>query len=178
LDLDKISAMNKNNFNFTPSNIIKNISVASDSASKLTITTQFPMGSIGKEYTLKISGVYSSEASGKILISDGAGSSVVLSSFANNLDDVYNYPNPVKITENSFVTFANLTKNCEIYIFSLNGKPINKLVEQDGNGGINWDLTNKDGIKIDSGIYLYNVRALDNDKNIIQEKLGKIAVLK
>ena len=178
LDVDKLSAMNKDNYDFNPANKIKGISIDPDSSSKIIIATEYPVGSIGKKYTLKIKNLVSSEATGKIPINDGAGSSVFLSSFANNLDNVYNYPNPVKLTENQFVTFANLTKSCEIYIFTLNGKPINKLVENNGDGGLSWDLTNENGIKIDSGIYLYIVRTLDGNKNVTQEKIGKIAVIK
>ena len=55
---------------------------------------------------------------------------------------------------------------------------IKKITENDGNGGIAWDLTDKNSEVIASGIYFYKAIALDNFDNKLHEKIGKFAVVK
>jgi hypothetical protein len=179
LDLDPLSAQNINNYSFTPENAVREISMLQDAPNQVLLRTINPISSVGKEYTLKISNITSSVSTGGIKISDGAGGFIVLTSFSENLDDIYVYPNPVRIGEgHNSLTFANLTKKAEIIIFTVDGKKITTLNETDGNGGITWDLRNNDGELVSSGIYIYRITALDDADNEKEDKVEKFAIIR
>ncbi|MCZ6703597.1 MAG: S8 family serine peptidase, partial [Ignavibacteria bacterium] len=111
LDVDETSSLKTDNYSFEPDN--KATSIGFDENNNKTILIdldgQKPVGSIGKEYVLRIKNVKSSSSSGNIEINSGAGSYIVLTGFANDLSDVYVYPNPSEIgTGVTKITFANL----------------------------------------------------------------------
>lgn len=181
LAVDEQTATNVHNFSFNPHNVVTKVKIDNDDKRiiYLDLTNQKPVGSIGKEYILKIENVLSDIPSGNILIRSGAGSYIVLTGYANDLSDVYVYPNPVKIGEShNAVTFANLPQKARITIWDINGVKIKTLEEQDGNGGLTYDLLDETGKNISSGIYFFRVVMLDNQNNERQEKLGKFAVIK
>ncbi|MFH1194080.1 MAG: S8 family serine peptidase [bacterium] len=178
LDLDPTSFQDKENYSFNPENKVKVTEFDSDDPKVICLTLENPVGSIGKEYILNIFDVYSSDISGKILVNNGAGSVIVLSSHSKNLADIFVYPNPVNCSLQDKITFANLTKYAEIIIFTINGKKIKTLSENDGNGGTDWDLRDEFGNMIGSGIYLYRVTSFDEDGNKLEEIIKKLAVIK
>lgn len=110
-------------------------------------------------------------------IEEGAGSEVVLVAKAENLEDVFSYPSPAKISDGA-VTFANLPQYAEIFIYSLSGNKINHIFETDGNGGLIWDFRDLAGNIVNSGIYLFFIKQLDSNKNELGQKIGKLAVIK
>jgi subtilisin family serine protease len=178
LPVDENSIQNTGNYYFEPLNKAVNIGV-NDNKSSIEITSEYPVGSIGREYKLKIENIFSSVSTGSIKINKEAGSYIVLSSYSQNLDNVFVYPNPVRIDrDGQKLTFANLTKNTSIIIFNLNGKKIKSLVENNGDGGISWDLKDENGELVSSGIYIYRAAALDENNNESQVKLEKFAILK
>ncbi|RPI70683.1 MAG: T9SS C-terminal target domain-containing protein, partial [Ignavibacteriales bacterium] len=128
----------------------------------------------GREYRLRINNLKSSNG---ININTGAGSYIVLTSFANDLSDVYVYPNPSKGSSEK-ITFANLPKKAKIIIFSLTGERINEIEETDGNGGVDFNLTYSTGEMLGSGIYIYRIVMLDDSNNEVEEKIGKFAVVR
>lgn len=177
-NLDTLSSLNTNNYSFSPNNEVKSINFYQDQKNSVVLISKNPFGSIGMEYVLRINNIFSSRESGNLPISENSGSEIVFTSFADNLDDIYVYPNPVNLTENSKVTFANLTSFVDIYIFSLDGKLINLVTERDGNGGTDWNLLDKNNQSIGSGIYIYKAIAKDADDKKLHEKIGKFAVIK
>jgi subtilisin family serine protease len=177
-EVDEASVSNTDNLIFNPDNKASGIEV--DQSDKKIIYIHLdgkkPVGSIGREYTLHIQNVFSSEG---ILISKGAGSYIVLTTFTQDLSDVYVYPNPASVTRGEGkVTFANLPRRARINVYSLNGDYITEIEETDGNGGVDYHLTNKHGEKIGSGIYIYRIIMLDDANNEVEEKIGKFAVVK
>lgn len=178
LPVDETTASNKNNYSFSPSNNIKSISV-SENILTIDITGGNPIGSVGKEYVLRIENLKSSSSTGSIPIKSGAGSYIVLTGVSSDLSDVYVYPNPAKIGEGSTrVTFANLTNRVKINILSLNGKLIKEILVNTDNGGFDYDLTDEKGERIPSGIYIYRIVSLDESRNETQEIFGKFAVIR
>ena len=138
-----------------------------------------PVGSVGREYTLKIKNVTSSSLEGNIAINNGAGSDIILTAYAKSLADVYVYPNPAKIINgDGKITFANLPQRAKIIIFNLQGKQMSEIEENDGNGGVDYNLKDKSGIELSSGIYIFRVVELDNSNNEVDSKIGKFAVIK
>ncbi len=179
--VDPQTAENVNNYSFEPLNKVSDVRIdASDNkVIYLDLKSQKPVGSIGKEYVLRIENVFSDLATGNILIRSGAGSYIVLTGFANDLSDVYVYPNPAREGESQgFITFANLPQRAKITIWDINGIRVKELEELDGNGGVDFDLTNEFGEKISTGVYIYRVVMIDDQNNEGEEKLGKFAVIK
>ncbi|MCF8240249.1 MAG: S8 family serine peptidase [Melioribacteraceae bacterium] len=179
-NVDSLSVVNKSNYSFNPSNFISSIRIDTQVRNKIFLQTEYPIKSIGKQYQLTLTNIYSDDASGNRIIREGSGSTIVLNSFAENLADVFVYPNPVKVnnTNSGKIIFANLTENAEIIIFDINGNKISTLSESDGNGGVEWDLKNDFDHIVGSGIYIYIVRALNEEGSEIDRFLGKFAVLK
>jgi hypothetical protein len=180
LEVDEQSALNVNNYIFEPDNKAASISV--DATDKkivnINLKGQKPVGSIGREYVLRLKDVYSSVSTGNLKINEGAGSYIVLSSYANDLSEVYVYPNPVNPSNGERLTFAKLPQYAQITVWSIEGKKIGEVEESDGNGGASFDLIDLSGNQLPSGIYFYRVVRTDEKKNEQEEKLGKFAVIR
>jgi hypothetical protein len=178
-NVDEPSALNSNNYVFTPDNRVTAITVDPNDSKTiyLDLTNQKPIGSIGKEYVLRINNLQSDGFSGNIPINTGAGSYVVLSSYAKDLSDVYVYPNPTKEGTEK-ITFANLPQRAKISIWTMDGILINEIEETDGNGGVDYNLIDFSGNNISSGIYFYRIVQLDETGNDGEEKLGKFAIVR
>lgn len=178
LPVDEISASDKNNYIFSPANQINSITVK-DKTVLLDLSGNKPIGSVGKEYVLRLNNIKSSQSSGNIPIKSGAGSYIVLTGNAADLSDVYVYPNPVKLGEgNSRLIFANLTRRVKINILSLSGNQIKEIIVSTDNGGVEYDITDDKGDKLPSGVYLYRIVSLDDTQNETQEIFGKFAVIR
>jgi subtilisin family serine protease len=178
LSVDEQTAENITNYTFEPENKVTSAKV--DATDKrivnINLKGQKPVGSIGREYVMRVKNLISSTDS--IPINEGAGSYVVLSSFAKDLSDVYVYPNPVKPESGETLTFANLPQYAQITIWTINGSKIGELEESDGNGGATFNLIDINGNQLSSGIYIYRVVRLDDANNEKEEKLGKFAVIR
>ena len=59
------------------------------------------------------------------------------------------------------VMIAGLPPEATVRIFSVQGEPIKRLEERNGDGGVAWDLTDDNGQPVPSGIYLVRVEAPD-----------------
>jgi len=180
-DVDETSAQNVENYFFEPNN--KATSITIDENNKKTILIdlkgQKPVGSIGREYVLRVKNVRSSSSTGNIEINSGAGSYVVLTGFANDLSDVYVYPNPAEIgTGITKITFANLPQYANITIWTLDGSKVGEVEENDGNGGADFNLKDFSGDFLSSGIYIYRIVMLDEFNVESDEKIGKFAVMR
>ncbi|MBI2419149.1 MAG: T9SS type A sorting domain-containing protein, partial [Ignavibacteriales bacterium] len=180
LPFDSASVLNSANYSFSPVNFIESISLDGINRSVLvTLKNGRPLGATGIESVLYLSNIYSSAASGRIAIKNkSAGSVLVFSKNAENIDNVYAYPNPVQVNKNNTVTFANLPKYAEIHIFAPTGTKIKTINENDGNGGVTWDLKDETGALVQSGIYFFRVRQLDDNNEELHNKLFKFAVIR
>jgi|Deesub1362B_J571_1020462.scaffolds.fasta_scaffold00768_6 hypothetical protein len=95
------------------------------------------------------------------------------------LDRVFVVPNPfvgsAKWSASDLqnrIEFRNLPPSCVIFIFTFSGKLVKKIVHNSGYGSEYWDLLNKDGIKVSSGVYYYKVVTPDG-----KYKFGKFMIL-
>ncbi|MEO8665475.1 MAG: S8 family serine peptidase [Ignavibacteria bacterium] len=179
LETDTVTVKNVSNYNFEPFNISVT-SVEINNADRKTIYLNLQdngaIGATGKNYLLKISNVYSS---GGIKIVDGAGSSFGLIFNKENLDEMYAYPNPYSISSGQeFITLANITREASIDIFDLTGRFLINIKETNGNGGVEWDLKDRNGYKINTGIYFYRATGKNSSGLEVKEKMGKFAVVK
>ena len=91
----------------------------------------------------------------------------------SNLSAVQIFPNPWRSDKHAglSITFSNLAINTTVKIFTVSGHWVKTLPIS--STSVNWDLTNNDGDKVASGIYIY---LLTTDQGF--KKTGKIAVIK
>ncbi len=181
IKVDETSAYNIANYIFEPENRVSAVTVDQDNAKiiYLDLSNQKPVGSVGKEYVLRIENLISDFSTGNVPINEGAGSYLVLSSFAKDLSNVYVYPNPARnISIDSKITFANLLKQAKISIWTIDGNFVNEIEETDGNGGADFLLKDNNGNQLSTGIYFYRVVQFDDQHNEGEEKLGKFVIIK
>jgi len=179
LDVDISSVMKIENYYFEPENKIFSIEINEKDTKSIYINLKngYPIGSIGKEYKLTLKNVYSSINTGFRKINEDDGNSIIIKNFANDISDVYIYPNPV-LVEHGIMTFANLPSSVEIVIWNIDGKKIKTLKENVLSGGITWNLIDDNGNKLNSGIYIYRITQLDQNNNEIKSSLGKFSVIR
>jgi len=70
------------------------------------------------------------------------------------------------------IVFIDLPAACTIEIKTMSGDLIKTILENDGDGQASWDVTNEDGEKVGSGIYLYVIKSAE------EERSGKIMITK
>jgi len=99
------------------------------------------------------------------------GNRIALISIASDIDQIVVYPQPLT-TEKEWLMFSNIAPGTSIKIFDMNGHYIAELTEKDQNGGVQWDLRDRSGSKVSSGIYIYYA-TFEN-----QTKLGKFTIVK
>jgi hypothetical protein len=179
LEVDSVSSRNVNNYTFEPFDI-RVTSVEIDNSNRkliyLNLQNNAVIGATGKNYLLKAYNVYSSDG---IKIVDGAGSSFGLIFNKETLDEMYVYPNPYSFNSaQDYITFANTTRNVTVEVYDLTGKFLTTVTETDGNGGVEWNLTDKDGNKVPTGIYIYRATGTNSTGQGVEEKTGKFAVIK
>ncbi len=179
LEADSVSAEDVNNYKFEP--FAMNVKSARlDDVNKKIVYIELEnngvIGATGKNYILKAYNIYSSNG---IKIVDGAGSSFGLIFNRDNLEEMYVYPNPYSISSNQdYITFANITRDASIDIYDLTGKFLINLRETNGNGGVEWNLQDKNGNSAISGIYIYRAVGKNSSGVEVEEKVGKFAIVK
>ncbi|MEE4311804.1 MAG: S8 family serine peptidase [candidate division KSB1 bacterium] len=124
---------------------------------------------LGFSYLITVRNVKSRDG---IAIGSGQGSQASIFLFREDLSGVFTYPNPFRYGDADYLMFANLTQEAEIRIMTLEGIVIRTIFENDGNGGVEWDLKDNTGTLVPSGIYLYQVQGNG------QRKTGKLAIVR
>lgn len=104
----------------------------------------------GKPITITVNDLYS-DLGEKIEEPDNALSIITLT---DKLKQPLIYPNPWKVNSGLNLTFADIPKNVELRILTIDGYPIQSIKVSTNQGGIEWNGVLKDGSKISSGVYL------------------------
>ena len=102
----------------------------------------------------------------------------IVNPLAVNLSGACMYPNPFKPNspgsfQASEITFAQLPAEVTIRIFAITGRKVAELHKNDGTNVYKWNVTNGDGQKLASGVYLYYMTAPGGGK-----AKGKFAVIR
>jgi hypothetical protein len=89
------------------------------------------------------------------------------------LGGAYAYPVPFKPSAgHTIITFTHLATQSTIKIFTILGELVWQG-ESDVNGDdVTWNVTNKDGASVASGVYIYQI------KNGYSEKRGKLIIVR
>lgn len=115
------------------------------------------VGANGLETSLEVTGMQSVD--GQRLASEGA--TVRLTQPADDLSNVYVYPNPYRArTHGPTMTIAGLPVEATVRIYSPDGRLVRVLdVSQNRDGGREWNLEDRGGERIPAGVYLFRVNA-------------------
>jgi len=91
-----------------------------------------------------------------------------------NISKAYVYPNPCNLRYGcNGVVFTKLTVVCEIRIYTISGKHLITLNKNTNSEKYGWDLKDKNGVTVSSGLYLFYIK---DDKGIT--KKGKIVIIR
>lgn len=174
--VDPVTATNVANYVLSPGGTIGSAQVdpADPSRVILTLSGSYPVGPLGRVYTVTITNVLATDGR---LINDGAGSVVGFTISADNLADVFVYPHPFSISRDVTATFAGLTRAARVTIFTQSGTLIRTLDAREGNGGVQWNGADNNGRPVPTGIYLYSVTGSTPDGTTFESELRKIAVV-
>lgn len=167
------SALNVAAYSLSPMGMVQSIERAGDSTVHIHLSTNPPLAALGTTYTLSARDVVSTTS---IPLTTGTGSKLSFVLVATELDNVFVYPHPVSAGSDGFVTFANLTQNATVEVLDISFKPVRTLHEQDGNGGLQWDLRTTDGSAVPPGMYYYRVSGSRADGATVQSGLKKILI--
>ncbi len=172
LALDPESASTIDNYEITPNVRVVSAVVVVESPDRvlLEIDPESPIGPFGIEYFLRVRNVRSADS---IAIRFGEGDTAALIFSSTDLDNVHAYPNPCRPSAgHTGVTIAGLTSQATVRILDISGRLIRTIEETDGNGGVEWDLNDENGLPMASGIYIFYVEG--DGKN----GKGKLAVVR
>ena len=175
------SALVIENYIFGPIGRIKNIEKTQDNNTIIMELELNSDNSLGNRYTLTASeNIFS--VGGKRMTT-GAGNTLQFTFFEDNLSNLFVYPQPVKLSVDETITFANLTATATIYVYNSEGELIKKLTDNDGDGGKPWNMIDDTGSKLNPGVYYYKVEGNSNSVNEennsnIESKLFKFMVIR
>lgn len=126
-----------------------------DTTVALAIASDAPIGPRGKSYTITAEGIRSQRGR---LMTTGAGNTLGFVVTSTAIDDVYPFPHPVRLSMHDRVTFGNMPTGASVEIFDQGFRSVRTLVDTEGLGGLDWDLTDAQGGQILPGIYVYETQ--------------------
>jgi len=92
----------------------------------------------------------------------------------DHVDTSYAYPNPCNLKKGcNGVSFTRLTLKCEIKIYNISGEHIITINKDSNDEKIGWDLKNKNGNYVSSGLYIYYIKGSDGST-----KKGKLVIVR
>jgi hypothetical protein len=93
-----------------------------------------------------------------------------------NLVNMMVYPNPAH-TKDEKMTFARLTADAEISIYTMSQRFIRRIKTTDQKGGVEWDMRDENGRLLPSGIYLYSVTGKDENGSEVESNQAKFVII-
>jgi ligand-binding sensor domain-containing protein len=106
------------------------------------------------------------ESTGEVFFATGSGLVSYMSDAtpsAENLNEIYAYPNPVLPSYKGYITFKGLVSNTELRIVDPSGNLV-KTITSEGGTAV-WDVTNSRGERVSSGVYTALCNTLDGKYN-------------
>ncbi len=115
------------------------------------------IGGTGSIITLQMDDLIS--ADGRTLAPESR--AVQLTGPAEDLDDVYVYPNPMRAADHDpHVTIAELPTEATLRIISVDGRRVRTLhTDRAAEGGLEWDLQDESGQRVPTGVYYIRVES-------------------
>ncbi len=160
--LDPETARQASNYEIVPRGTVQSVRFEEGSPTQVDVrVSEIVVGATGRETSLTVT--FMRSADGAELAPDG--NTVALNRPADGLDNVFVYPNPYRaVRHGEDITIAGLPAEATLRILSSDGRLVQKLdVTGNGSGGVEWDLRDRRGELVPSGIYLIRVEAPQSD---------------
>ncbi|MPN07546.1 hypothetical protein SDC9_154816 [bioreactor metagenome] len=161
-----------NNYKLYPYGAIESVTVLKDDLVEINLSSAIKLEGRGKNYLITAGGNIQAVSGNQM--TKGAGNTLGFTFAENDISSVYIYPNPIKKSLHNEAYIGHLTRQSTVEILTVEGTLIRSLEEFDGNGGIEWDLRDSNGNKLDIGIYI--IRAIDKSNASGKEVLTKFAI--
>ncbi len=169
------SALTTSNYELRSIGEIINVQRVSENTVVITLNPNIPIAPLGKEYTITVKNVLAQTGRP---ITKGAGNTLGFTLVANTANDAFAYPNPVRISENTIITFGNLPHNADVTVYSLEMKILATLKSTSNNGGLEWDARTLDGDNLSTGVYLFKVSGIGSNGEPVESDLKKFGVVR
>lgn len=148
------SALKATSYQLRPAGIVNTVNRLDDSTVLLALDPSAPLRSMGITYAIMARDVTFDTTH---VIAQGAGSTLTFSMYGNSEQDVYTYPQPLKMQVHQELVFAGLPSAADVEVFDDTFQQVVMLTSSDGNGGIRWNLRNRLEQQVAPGIYYYVV---------------------
>lgn len=175
--IDPLSSSNIENYEIKPFGEIINISYDDVDSNAVLMNLSYVLargGARGRDYTLTARNVFTADSS--LEITRGAGNTLGFTIASTGIDDTYVYPNPISLSSDEDIYFANLTPRAKIDIYTLDGEHLRTLLEQNSNGGVEWDARDSKGNLLQPGVYIYKASALNLAGESLEEQWSKFMI--
>ncbi|MEM7655905.1 MAG: S8 family serine peptidase [Bacteroidota bacterium] len=170
--LEESTALDTNQYSLSPVGKLVAVEWGSEDQDAITVTiADARLGALGYPLSIAVGDVCSINE----LCMTEEGNTATFSAHKDDLSEVFVYPNPArphKLFEG--VRFANLTQQATIEVFSVSGRFVNRMEETDGDGGLEWNLTDQARHRIKPGVYIYRVSTKQEG---VEEFVGKFSVV-
>ncbi len=176
-DLDKTNAEVVGNYDLKPIGSVLSVGLSQSNSKSviLLLSNELRHNSArGMNYTITAKNIVTLNGK-KMTTGAGATLGFVFSELTNT--NTYVYPQPIKLSVDDKAMFAGLTKNAVIEIITMDGRIIQELTENDGNGGVEWDLRDLNGTILAPGIYLYRVNGTNTNDKLQFEEYKKLVII-
>jgi len=156
--LDGDAARDPDRYEVRPQGFVEDVQAdGSTPTTVMVLLDDVVAGATGEEAALTVTSMRG--AQGATLAEEGA--TVRLTRPADDLSNVFVYPNPIKLVKHDRrLTIAGLPRTATVRIYHPSGRLVDVLsVENGRTGGTTWNLTNQQDELVPSGIYLVRVEA-------------------
>ncbi len=156
--LNPEAAQERNRYKLNPRGRVASVELSDDSSKTVTLDIEnLVIGASGTESSLTVTEMISDR--GNRLSEEGG--TVRLTRPADDLSNVYVYPNPHRAqTHGKELTIAGLPPEATVRIYAPSGRLVRVLpVQNNRDGGRQWDLRDRRGERVPSGVYLIRVNA-------------------
>jgi hypothetical protein len=170
------NALDVSHYSLSPFGKISSVSrdISNANALDLTLAPGTIISALGTPFVLCIKDI---TAEGSVPLDATEGNCAGETLTEPDLENVMVYPNPAKETDGE-LTFARLTAEAEIYIYTLDMRFLARLKTTDKNGGVKWDMHDEAGKALPSGIYWYHVTGKDDNGNSVKPKEAKFVLIR
>ncbi|HBB26331.1 MAG TPA: hypothetical protein DCZ59_08715 [Bacteroidetes bacterium] len=153
------SAEQVTSYRLSPAGRIISVVRTGEATLQLLLDGERPLEPRGVPYAITATAVTSASGTKMTL---GAGSTLLFTVVAPDLESVYAYPQPLRLGQHAALTIGGLPSAATVEVLDASFAPLRRLETTSGVGGIEWDLRLSDGRSLVPGLYYVRVRDESN----------------